>query len=153
MEFRTDSSSGSWNLVSPENLKVLGKNPKDIVRVTYGDSFRDQPYLEADVAWSPYHPLIGSGSVCIAFNDGTNGYIDDIFCQDSNPKQNHANGMPHWNHDRRWHLSTWTAPKVTWKEPALRKIIGDHVIDKSPWIEIIAKAPGQAERQEKYYWL
>jgi hypothetical protein len=139
-------------LVSPENLQVLGKSSKDITKVTYADYFPGSSYLEADVAWSSDHPLIGSGSACIVFNDNSSAYIDNIFCQDCNPKKNHAKGMPHWNHDGRWYLSTWTAPKVTWKEPALRKIIRDHIIDKSPWIEITAKAPGQAQKQVTCYW-
>lgn len=112
-----------------------------MIGVTYSDFFPGKPYWEKDVAWSAYHPVIGSGSACANFSDGTTGYIDDIFYQDSGPR-----GRPHWNHERRYFLSTWEDPKVS-------KDIENHVIAKSPWIEIFTDVPGQAKKQVRCYWV
>jgi hypothetical protein len=147
VSFRTASSSGSWNLLSAENLRVLGKSSQDIAEVGYTEFFPDLPYLERDVAWSPHHPLIGSGSAYIAFKDGTGGCIDDIFYQDLNPRQDHADGKPHWNHERRFFLSTWPEPK------RLKEKIEHHVIAKSPWMEITTEVPRQVAKQVKCFWL
>jgi hypothetical protein len=145
VKFRTESATGSWNLLSRENLVVLGKNPEEIKEVIYMDYFPHLPYMEKGVAWSPHHPLIGSGTVCVVFADGSRGYIDDIFYQDFNPKQTHADGKPHWNHERRYFLSTWDREKMC-KEPEY------HQIAKSASIEITTRAPGQAEKQVNCYW-
>lgn len=125
-----------WELLTDENIKMFDKSRQDIASVEYRQYYPAYPYTEAGVAWKG-HPLVGSGSAIVHFNDGTKATISDVFYQDPNLMQNHSEGLPHWNKERRFMYDRWPSPRTYMS-------IEYHNIPKSPYIDIVAQGVGVA---------
>lgn len=127
IQFETDSTKGSWNIIVPANLKS--------VKITFEDVKKIEPaffaipgslYTEQNVA-SPLHPCGGSIGIFVIGKDDIQRSIEEIFYYDYNVNKDHCNGTPHWNHERRFNdgNKTWRESKVEF-----------HIIPDSPSITI-----------------
>jgi hypothetical protein len=132
-----------YDLLEDKILARFQKKREDVKSVTWSDNIGGSLYTELGVA-SPYHPLIGSGSASIEFRDGTYTRICDVFYQDFNQKRTHYDGLPHWNHERRFEMPS----RVEWdKNPG-----ETHGIDKSLWIEVYVSNTCGNQFKRRAYW-
>ena len=99
--FDTSQDIGSIDLLNPENLNRLGIKGEEIEKVDAFFSIPGKHYEEPGVA-GPWHLCTGSIGAEVLLNDGRTFGIHEIFYYDENPQQNHYNGLPHWNHERRF---------------------------------------------------
>lgn len=118
-----------YDLVSDNYLRTFGKSVDDIKDVRWADHFPGSIYTELGLA-GPHHPLIGSGSGHFCFKDGSCGEVSEIFYQDFNEKNDHFAGKEHWNHERRYAMTSWSEPRME-KHPNEA-----HIIDKAEWLEL-----------------
>jgi hypothetical protein len=130
VKFKTSNQEeGSWELLSEENLEELGIKREDIIRI---EPFFEVPgvlYTEPGVA-SETHPTGGSIGVWIYTKDSNRTSIQDIIYYDFNVRKTHYNGLPHWNHERRF-------INKEGKEKRLKNDIEWHIIKDSDWISIV----------------
>jgi len=131
ISFETDSSKGSWNILTPPVLRSLKLSLKDVadVRLAYY-ALSNYPYEEHNVARCS-HPCEGSIGFFIDTQDSHQYLTEEIFFYDFNPMQNpnNFNGLPHWNHERRLNDGV-----RTWKQKS--KHIEFHGITDSPSITL-----------------
>jgi len=101
ISFETDSSNGSWDVLTPSVLRSFKLSQKDVlgIRLAYY-ALSNYPYEEVNVARCS-HPCEGSIGFYVDTRDGNKYLTEEIFYYDYNPTQNHFNGIPHWNHERR----------------------------------------------------
>lgn len=143
--FRTPTIAPTlWDLVTDENLARFGKVQSDIRSVTYSEHYPGDPYTELGLA-GPAHPVIGSGSALVSFNDGSSATICDVFYEDLNPKRDHCNGQPHWNLERRFEHDKWP-------EPQFDKHPNYHCIPQSAWIEILSEVGSGSQKNTRLLW-
>jgi len=106
LKLQVQTASGytiELDLLTDKALSRFGKSTTDVRSVDWSDHFSDSVYTELGLA-SSHHPLIGSGSTMLGFQDGKVGEMSDIFYQDYNEARNHFRGLPHWNHERRYSM-------------------------------------------------
>jgi hypothetical protein len=133
-----------YDLLEDKILARFQKKREDVKSVTWSDNIGGSLYTELGVA-SLNHPLIGSGSACIDFRDGSYIRICDVFYQDFNQKMTHYDGLHHWNHERRFEMQGG----VEWdRHPG-----ETHGIDKSLWIEVYVSNACENQFKKRAYWL
>lgn len=91
----------SWELLTDENLRKIEIRRGDIKKI---EQFFEVPgvlYTEPRVA-SKTHPCGGSVGVWIYTKDGNRTSVQDILYYDPNIFKTHCDGLPHWNHERRF---------------------------------------------------
>lgn len=100
MSYETDSSKGTWSVLSPSVLKNLKLQKKDVldVKLAYY-ALSNYPYEEQNVARCS-HPCEGSIGFYI-YTDSCRYLVEEIFYYDYNLDRNHYYRSPHWNHERR----------------------------------------------------
>jgi len=127
--FETDSTKGSWSVVTPSILREFKLSPKDVLDVKPAyNAISDYPYEEANVARRS-HPCEGSVGVYVDTQEGQKYLVEDIFYYDFNLEQRHSQGLPHWNHERRLGDGN-----KTWYQDS--KYVENHVIPDSPSITL-----------------
>ena len=99
--FKTSNGeTGTWNLLSPENLRRVGKKKwRDIKLI---DTFFHTPgglYIEPGI--SKTRPYGGSFGVWI-YTATQSASIQSKINYDYNEKKDHYCGLHHWNHDNRF---------------------------------------------------
>lgn len=87
--------------MTDNNLKQIGIEKDDIKRIEPFFAVPGELYTEPGVA-SVTHPCGGSVGVWIYTNDGKRASVQDIFYHDPNIYKTHCDGLPHWNHERRF---------------------------------------------------
>ena len=135
VEFDNGSLKGSWNILKPVNLKAVKLDFKDIKQVE--PAYFEIPgdlYEEQDGA-SHFHPCGGSVGVWIMGKDDVRRSIEEIFYYDYNVNKTHYNGLPHWNHERRFNDG-----QKTWRE-SKKSIVEHHQIPDSHAITIMMLDP------------
>ena len=148
LKLQVQTASGytiELDLLTDKALSRFGKSTTDVRSVDWSDHFSDSVYTELGLA-SSHHPLIGSGSTMLGFQDGKVGEMSDIFYQDYNEARNHFRGLPHWNHERRYSMPDGS---IQWdKRPE-----GTHIIDQADWIEISAWSSDGTRFVKKMPWV
>ena len=129
ISFKTDSSKGSWNVPTLTIRRDFKLSPEDVlgVRLAYY-ALSNCPYEEVNVARCS-HPCEGSIGFYVDTRQGQEYLIEEIFFYDFNLEQNHSQGLPHWNHERRLNDG-----KKTWCQDL--KHVENHVIPDSPSITL-----------------
>ncbi len=116
-----------WNLLTPENLARVNITEDEIERI---EPFFEVPgtlYTEPGVA-SYTHPTGGSVGAWI-YTQESRVSIQDIIYYDFNPYHTHYNGLPHWNHERRF-------IDVNGHEERITEGIENHIIDDSETMNV-----------------
>jgi len=119
---------GFWHLITEVNLKKVKVKPEDIKKI---EPFFEVPgvlYTEPGVALGT-HPCGGSIGLWIYTHDDHRASIQDIIYYDPNICKSHCDGLPHWNHERRF-------IDVEGKEDRTGKNIEYHIINDSDEITI-----------------
>lgn len=141
IKFRTSNLvEGTWNLLTPENLAKVNVKLEDIKRI---ESFFKVPgklYSEPGVA-SDIHPTGGSVGVWLYTDTGDRASIQDIIYHDPNINKTHYDGLPHWNHERRY-IDT---KGKEWREG---KCIEYHTIEDSETIHLSFQGNEETVRKE-----
>jgi len=129
ISFKTDSTKGSWNVLTPSVLRSFKLDQKDVlgVRLAYY-ALSNYPYEEVNIARCS-HPCEGSIGFYIDTRDSHQYLSEEIFFYDYNLKRNHFDRLPHWNHERRLNDG-----KRTWKQDS--KYVENHGIPDSPSITL-----------------
>jgi len=129
ISFETDSSKGSWSIPTLSILRSFNLSQKDIlgVRLAYY-ALSNYPYEEVNVARCS-HPCEGSIGFYVDTRHGQEYLIEEIFFYDYNLGQNHLQGLPHWNHERRLNDG-----KQIWRQDSKR--VENHWITDSPSITL-----------------
>ena len=127
--FETDSSKGSWSILTSSVLRSFKLSQKDVldVRLAYY-ALSNYPYEEVNVARCS-HPCEGSIGFYIDTKDRHRYLTEEIFFYDYNLRQNHFQGLPHWNHERRLNDG-----KRTWYQSS--EHVENHGIPDSPSITL-----------------
>lgn len=141
--FKTDNKEGSWNIITPQNLKIFGiQDASGCITPSVCFSVPGRLYPENGVA-SEIHPC--AGSICAEFSHNGNKYaIHDIFYHDTKPAPRHNGGKPHWNIERRF-----VKNDVEFKRTG--DVVVNHIIPDSPSIVIeVTKTDGTVEKKEVF---
>jgi len=117
-----------WDFLSEEHLKILTVRAEDIKEIQYSQYYPGDIYVELPIARET-HPAMGSFSAQLLLKDGRSAEKSDIWYQDF--KSHPPIRTPHWNHQTRFMLSDWSAPKI------LNIPENHHQLPKSDYIEII----------------
>lgn len=127
--FKTDRAEESWNILSEKNLAKLGLSTPQLAEMSMTTSFciPGNLYTEPNVA-SSLHPCAGSICVSLVGPDNRQYEIHDIFYYDHNIAGKHADGLPHWNHERRFVINGCVLGRI--------KEVECHTIDDSNKIEL-----------------
>ena len=136
---KTTKDEKTIELLTPETLRLFGMTLNDINSVSPDYAVPGCLYEEIGIA-RINHPC--AGSVCAVFKDplGQRCSIDFIVYHDRNPLRNHAGGNEHYN----------TGVRCVRENKTIRSFpspIG-HVIEDSPYIEIISDCDGIIERRK-----
>jgi hypothetical protein len=144
--FRTPKVGPIWGqLITDANLSRFGRTVNEIHSITYSEHYPGgKPYTELGLAGAA-HPIVGSGSVWVKFNDGSRATISEIFYQDYNPNADHCNGKPHWNREQRFMYDTRPTPQFNKHPP-------NHCIPKSAWIEILSERRSGSIQRKRLVW-
>ena len=128
--FRTNSDEGSWKIIRQANLENIKLRVEDIRKVEPAYfAIPGDLYEERGVA-SPFHPCGGSIGIFVLGKDDIRRSIEEIFYYDYNVNQNHYDGKPHWNHEKRF-----SDGQRTWRI----KNVEHHQIPDSPSIRIMIR--------------
>ena len=129
VRFKTSNQfEGAWNIITEVNLEKVKVKLKDIKSI---ETFFEVPgvlYTEPGVARET-HPCGGSIGFWINTYDNKRASIQDILYYDPNIRQTHHNGLPHWNHERRF-------INIEGKEDRTKENIEYHIINDSDEITI-----------------
>lgn len=127
--FKTDSNKGSWDIPTISVLESFKLDPNGVVDVTLAYSaLSNYPYEEVNVARCS-HPCEGSIGFYINTDDKRQYLVEEIFYYDYNLRQNHFEGLPHWNHETRLNDGT-----RTWYQKSQQ--VESHGIPDSPTLTI-----------------
>jgi hypothetical protein len=142
ISFETESSKGSWDVLTPSVLRTFKLTQKDVlgVRLAYY-ALSNYPYEEVNVARCS-HPCEGSIGFYIDTRDGNQYLTEEIFYYDYNLMQNHFGGLPHWNHERRLNDG-----KNIWHQNL--KYVEYHGITDSPSIALRVLDKGNAIHEKE----
>jgi type IV secretory pathway VirB9-like protein len=104
------------------------------------------PYEEFNVARCS-HPCEGSIGFYVDTQDGHSYLTEETFFYDYNLRQNHFQGLPHWNHERRFddgnriwnqrperveHHAIPDSPSITWRIEDNGNVINEKVVRRVP---------------------
>lgn len=140
VKLATDRETHEIELLTEKHLSRFPVKPNDIKNVSANFAVPGDLYEEPGVARLA-HPC--AGSACAVFQDtyGNQYSIDYIVYYDSNPRQSHEGGLPHWNTELRYMKNGAKIGKIE-KEGI------PHMLEDTSEIEIISNCDGSINKQK-----